>query len=239
MTDKVCRHGNKEALQGLESRVYTYELDHTDQLCVELVGFENLEPPEVMYLNTLRAGLDYLNGLVEEEEARIANEDDPSGYDASIQLMTCIFGWYSVTASDYVRTVGRILHKENKEKVLEYQKRVIPIVYHWRNKVGAHGTFAIPPFEHILEVDISDNDDRDLAYSKFTKAARDQIYSNFPPPHVQLRDSVFVAGMLLGVPSPTGNSHWEDMTWSLTRTHQELSKRYPTLKPLITQSHND
>ena len=239
MPDKDCRHGNKEALQGLEPRVYTYELDHTDQLCVELAGFDNLEPPEVMYLNTLRIGLDYLNGLVEEEEARVANEDDPSSYNANIQLITCIFGWYSVTASDYIGIVGRILYKGNKGKVDAYQKRVIPIVHHWRNTVGAHATFATPPFGHIIKADISDNEDRGLAYSKFARAARGQMYSTFPAPHVQFRDNVFVAGMMLGIPLPSGDSHVEDMTWSLTRTHKELTRRYPTLEPSIVQIHND
>ena len=67
-------------LQGLEPRIYTYTLDYADQLCVQLAGFEDFEPLEVIYLNTLRVGLDYLNGLVEEEEARVANEDVRSGY---------------------------------------------------------------------------------------------------------------------------------------------------------------
>ncbi len=210
----------------MEPRMYTYTLDYADQLCVQLVGFEGLEPFEVIYLNTLRVGLEYLNRLVEEEEARVANEDDPSGYYTNAQLITCIFNWYSVTACDYVKTVGRIFYKGNKGKVNAYQEKVIPIEYHWRNQVGAHGTFATPPFGHIVKVAIGVNEDHDLAYSKFAKAARGQMYSTFPAPHVQFRDSVFVAGMSLGIPSPSGEGHVEDMTWSLTRTHTALAKRY-------------
>jgi len=237
LPDEVCGHGNKEVLRGMEPRMYTYTLDYADQLCVQIAGFEYLEPLEVIYLNTLKVGLDYLNGLVEEEEARVAKEDDPSVYDANIQIMTCIFSWYSVTACDYVKTIGRIFYKGNKGRVDAYQERVIPIVYHWRNKVGAHGTFATPPFGHIVKVKIGDNEDRDLAYSKFAKAARGQMYSTFPAPNVQFRESVFVAGMSLGVPSPSGDGHVEDMTWSLTRIHTELAKRYwPHVQTLIPDS---
>ena len=50
------------------------------------------------------------------------------------------FHWYSISACQYVRTVGAIayLQDNSRPKPLEYVNSVIPEVKAYRDKVGAH-----------------------------------------------------------------------------------------------------
>ena len=223
---KDAEQGNVRMLRGMKPCRYTYPLDYVAKFQVHLEGFENLEPLEIDYLRTLEAGLDYLSALVKEKEAQASNTDHPWDDVADWKVITCAFNWYSVTACDYVKTVGRLVYPGDKKKVKEYLNRVIPLVYHWRDKVGAHATFAPTPFEGLIKFKIKDTDDVDLTHTKFVKAAKNQVFNQLPVPGINFVDNLFVAGILLGMPSPSADMHVEDMTWSLTRTHQELSRRY-------------
>src|SRR5947209_19466118 len=56
--------------------------------------------------------------------------NDPSFNGVPKTLLTCAFHWYSISATQYVRTVGAIAYKFDPSRPLppEYAKRVIPEV---------------------------------------------------------------------------------------------------------------
>ena len=221
------RRKSLENYKPLKPSIYTYALDYLDDLRVTLEGVEDYEPHPVAYLRTLREGLDHLNRLVKEKEVEAKSSDTPWPSESTEKLITCFFNWYSVTVCDYVRTIGRLAFSDDRKEVYRYLNDVIPVVYHWRRKIGAHATFEIlppkGPFEFIDKSKLRIPDD------KFVERAREQMYM-FPTiaPKVSLlyRENVFLAGAVLGVPLPSGDLHVEDMTWSVTHTHRELSKRY-------------
>jgi hypothetical protein len=120
-------------------------------------------------------------------------------------LVACAFHWYSVTACNYARLVGWLVNGGDIAKATEYLKHVIPGVYVWRNKVGAHFARTSPRKEDTPA---------DLAKSVI-----------FP---ISFDDDAFYASSLVRGMSSRGqkSSSRKDMRWSLTHTHQELARRY-------------
>ena len=57
-----------------------------------------------------------------------------------LDLLTCMYHWYAISACQYVRTIGAIAHRQDCTKELphSYVKRIIPEVLSFRDKVAAH-----------------------------------------------------------------------------------------------------
>ena len=79
----------------------------------------------------------------------------------NIELVTCCFGWFSVSLASYLRLIAlvRLIHentwtssdirqKANRSKIkkacIEYVKQTVPAVYTWRNKIAAHPALTDP-----------------------------------------------------------------------------------------------
>ena len=206
---------------------YPYTLDYIDDLQVDLEGHAEFEPFQVSHLRNLHAGLDFLSALVQEKQLQIEDSSPNWPDEDTVRLMTCVFSWYSVAACDYVRTVGRLAFEDDKRKTLKYLNKVIPNVYHWRRKVGAHATFVTLPIKGPVE--LIDRQEIDKSNEEFINDAKENLYSySFfaPMVHFSYSEKIFRAGTNLGVPLPSGELHVEDLTWSLTRVHRELTDRY-------------
>ena len=188
---------------------YIKVLDHCSNLKYEWpvsMGPSDLRP-ELNALSTLKTGLEHLNNLVQEREFSVATSNFPFdiAYDVEVnQLIACVFRWYSVAACDYVRTVGWLTKKGDDEQAKTYLDSVIPEVRYFRDKVGAHFSPSHPRKS-------------DTPSSKFFAENSDLV---------QFQDGVFVASGLNWKYKKLTGFESEDMTWSLTRTHTELAKRY-------------
>lgn len=122
-------------------------------------------------------------------------------------LLTCAFQWYSVTACQYVRTVGAIAYRVDQNRPLpqEYVDRVIPEVLAYRDKVGAHTAWA-------------------------TRNSRDnnaeRLASILPQP-TYTDDSFYVGGLTVGVRKAGKASTSQTIKpWSLCKVHQAFGERY-------------
>lgn len=174
------------------------------------------------YFNELRSleylvkGLTFLNAQVQKIEAEVMDGLDkrrkvfmignaPQLQGIPQDLVACAFHWYSVTACNYARLVGWLVNGGDTAKATKYVKCVLPEVYIWRNKVGAHFARTSPRKEDTSA---------DLAKSVM-----------FP---ISFDDDAFYAGSLrLAMTSKgQGSSTRTDMRWSLTHTHQQLASRY-------------
>ena len=215
------------------------EIDH-------IVGHHLAKEKVERYSNELRAleylstGLNFLNTQVSEIEAEVISRNEgvifegygnsPGLEDVPQDLVACAFHWYSVTVCNYALLVGWILNDGSSKKAKKYQKSVLENVLLWRNKVGAHFAQADP-----------------LKDDSFAVRTQSVI---FP---VGYRDGAFYSPPLtltFSSPSqehfrPDGIADWRwrllrrskagtissgpEMTWSLTRTHSELSQRYSHL----------
>ena len=127
-------------------------LDHIDNIMAPGNVFH--EPTnEYWALICLRHGMDFLyHRAVHCDQAvkQRVNPDgkmryfgggnDPSFYGISKTLLTCAFHWYSISACQYVQTVGAIAYKLDHRRPLPdyYLTKVIPEVFAFRNKVAAH-----------------------------------------------------------------------------------------------------
>ena len=191
-------------------------IDHIDNL--------ELQDDEVeQYFNELRSlqhlstGLSFLNDQVQRIEALVSGRLDndlvfeihgnaPQLDGIPQELVACAFHWYSVTACNYVRLVGWLASGGDTSESREYLKRVLPEVYVWRNKIGAH----------FARIDPREKEDTpaDLAMSVM-----------FP---ISFYDDAFFANrlMLTIVSKGQASSSRQDMSWSLTHTHKRLSSRY-------------
>ena len=170
-------------------------------------------------LKRLYAGLNYLYHHIRSLEDEVAARLGPGEHQVAgnhptfegipMSLIACSFHWYSVTACDYVRLVGWMTHQEDSKKALEYVKHVIPEVYLWRTKVGAHFTRSQPTKE--------DN-------------AADQQLSVMNP--IDYHTGSFHAGSaVFAIISPSVedsaiSKSKRSMMWSLTETHKTLAARY-------------
>ena len=192
-------------------------IDHIDKL-------ELSENQSDLYYNDLGAlgrlytGLDYLYHQIRSFEGEVTARLGPGEHHIAgnhpafegmpMSLIACSIHWYSVTACNYVRLVGWMTHQENSKKALEYVKHVIPEVYLWRNKVGAHFTRSQPMKE--------DN-------------VADQQLSVMNP--VDYHSGSFHAGSAVFAIISTSevkevSSSKQSMMWSLTKTHLNFSARY-------------
>ena len=193
-------------------------------MIIDYIDNLELQSDEVeQYFNELRSlqylsnGLSFLNDQVQGIEAivngRLDNDqvfeihgNAPQLSGVPQELIACAFHWYSVTVCNYVRLVGWLVSGGNTAESREYLKRVLPEVYLWRNKVGAH--FArIDPKEKV-------DPPADLAMSVM-----------FP---VSFYDDAFYANRLRLTITSKGqtSASRQDMSWSLTHTHEQLSSRY-------------
>jgi hypothetical protein len=124
-----------------------------------------------------------------------------------ITLLTCGFHWYSISACQYVRTVGAIAFRQDptRPRPGAYVENVIPEVLVFRNKVAAH--FA------GMTKNKDDNDAERLA--------------SLLPPITFENDSFHVGGITVGVQRDGNVSTSEDIKpWSICRVHEQLRRRY-------------
>ncbi|NLE89345.1 MAG: hypothetical protein GX602_00175 [Dehalococcoidales bacterium] len=129
----------------------------------------------------------------------------PQLYKIPQGLVACAFHWYSVSVCNYVRLVGWLGNDNDPKKAKDYLERVLPEVYLWRNKIGAH--FAITdPYKDDSEADLKTS-------------------TIFP---LSFEDNAFYASSLILSLNSKGKSSTsrQDMRWSLTKTHQMLTLRY-------------
>ena len=200
-------------------------LDHINNIVVPGDVFRSPEN-EFWTLVYLRHGLENLNSLMLKWEAKAAElaksgrrprlpgwegEDVEEyhlvGGPGPTTLLHCLFDWYSVTACNYVGTVGALAYEQDgtRPKPGPYTEAVIPEVYAYRNKVGAH-----------------------FAWSKNNKRdnTAEREYSVFPK--VSLMAGHYTVGsMTLGLKRSgvyTDSSAIEE--WSLTEVHRRLTERY-------------
>ncbi len=211
-------------------------IDHIDNLELqdEVVEQHFNEIGSLQYLST---GLNFLNAQVQKIEAEVIARlpDDqivimagnaPELEGIPQDLVACAFHWYSVTACNYVKLVGWLTHGGDSHQAGEYLRRVLPEVYVWRNKVGAHFARIDPHKE---------DSPADVAWSVMFPTGFEE--GSFWTDPIKL---MFASGERK--PAPPGVADWRwrllamsgrkitssrgDMKWSLTATHQHLTARY-------------
>ena len=189
-------------------------VDHLDpiELSEEIVSAHKNELHSLAYLSQ---GMDFLFRQVKTIEVKVAKQvgdkqvllfGNVPGYEwVPKGLVACTFHWYSVSACNFVRTIGWLGSDGNTTKALDYVRRVLPSVYIWRNKVAAHFAITDPK---------TDDSPADLAASVM-----------FP---IAYSDDAFITSPLTLAMSGGGSSSTSrsDMSWSLTKTHAELGERY-------------
>ena len=167
-------------------------------------------------LKYLWTGLSFLNYQVQKMETEVNNRLDenyqvfmlgnhPQLKGIPQDFIACAFHWYSVTACNYVKLVGWIINGGATVEAHKYLQDILPEVYLWRNKVGAH--FAqTAPREEDTPADLAKSVMFPIAFED------DAFYSN---------------SLVLGLKSgDQGSSSRQDMKWSLTHTHKQLVARY-------------
>ena len=192
---------------------------------------------EIRSLNYLATGLGFLNAQVQMIEAKVTArlpEDQivsmfgnaPELEGIPQDLVACAFHWYSVTACNYVKLVGWLSHGGNSDHASKYLQRVIPEVYLWRNKVGAH--FArIDPHKEDSPADLAASVMFPIGFiddSFRTTPIRLTLASGEPkptPPGIAPWRR-----RLLAMSGRQKTSSRRDMQWSLTDTHKRLASRY-------------
>jgi hypothetical protein len=190
-------------------------IDHVDDLQLadeEAKKYFN----ELRSLEYLAAGLHFLNAQVQSIEAVVRDRLDnklqvfmfgnaPQLQGIPQDLVACAFHWYSVTACNYARLVGWLVNGGDIGKATKYLMHVLPEVYVWRNKVGAHFARTSPRKEDTPA---------DLAKSVIFPISFDD-------------DAFYASSLVLGMSSSMQkSSSRKDMRWSLTHTHQQLARRY-------------
>ncbi len=193
-------------------------LDHIDQIVVPGNVFEN--PANEYYaLCCWWEGMELLSQQASKADQEAMRHINPDGMFERVvcagnigprniryTILNCIFQWYSVTACQYVRTVGAIAKKigPNGSSPWKYVKRVIPDVLDFRDKVAAHLAFSK-----------SDSRDGDA----------DRILSSLP--QIQFVRTRFVVGASRLTLSDGGNQSTAGFgcPWNVTEVHQELRKR--------------
>lgn len=144
----------------------TLTLDRLDGLAIERSTFPIKNLHALLYLPDGIHAMARLVRLKELEVLKNAGADlvlwMPPAQESS--MITNWFGWFSVSLISYLRLVRLLplmaekgwttsdlrLHRHRsliKSECAEYIKKVVPAVYHWRNKIGAHTAFS-DPFEH-------------------------------------------------------------------------------------------
>lgn len=192
-------------------------LDYIDKITVS--GNPFAEPANEYYaLLCLRTGLEFLNRQVEKYDWIALKQLDPNKQYFSFgnsplltgipyQLLTCAFHWYSISACQYVRTVGAIAYSQDNSRPLppEYTKSVIPEVLAFRDKVAAHFAWS----------------------SKHSKDNEAERLASIIPQVSFSKDTFQVQALTVSKVSRGKSSDSKVMhPWSITKIHQRLRERY-------------
>lgn len=193
-------------------------IDHIDNLKLTDSQVRN-SYNELHSLDYLAKGLEFLYDQVQKLEGevikRVGNDRQVYLYGNArefrgipLGLVACAFHWYAVTVCNYVKMVGWLANGGNSKKAREYMERVLPQVYLWRNKVGAH--FA----RHTPKLTGKNKDTpADLAMSVM-----------FPIGFIN--DAFYASPFKLSLRQSGRLSTTQNMQWSLTHTHRALIPRY-------------
>ena len=191
-------------------------LDYIDKIIVD--GNPFTEPTNEYYaLLCLRSGLDFLYHQAKKCDQIALQKLDPKkqygGYvegllpEPTMRLIACAFQWYSVSACQYVKTVGVISYRQDliRQTPDEYVDKIIPEVKVFRDKVGAHYSWGTKHKE--------DNEAERLA--------------SIIPPVAWFKDSFQVQVFTVNIVRSGKRSTSKDMKpWSITEIHQRLRERY-------------
>jgi hypothetical protein len=195
----------------------TTTLDYIDNITVK--GNPFAEPANEYYaLLYLKTGLDFLYRQAEKCDQIALKQLDPKKQYFSFgnsplltgipyKLLTCAFHWYSISACQYVRTVGAIsyLQDNSRPRPPGYTKSVIPEVLAFRDKVSAHFAWSS---QHE-----QDNEAERLA--------------SIIPQVVWCKDTFQVQVFIISKTSSGKSSNSKIMQpWSITKIHQRLRERY-------------
>lgn len=194
-------------------------LDHIDKINVLGSVFE--EPAnEYWALVCLREGMEFLYRQALRFDQTLKQRINPAGNvrffnmgnlpdfpQLPMKLLTCAFHWYSVSACQYVRTVGAIAFQQDhtRPRPKAYVEKVIPDVLIFRNKVAAH-------------------------FAGMTKNKEDndaERFASLLPPITFEDDSFHVGGFTVGLHLDGKASTSEAIKrWSICRVHEQLRTRY-------------
>lgn len=193
-------------------------LDHIEGITVPGKVFE--EPAnEFWQLLRLWQGMEFLYRPAKKLDGATAPQSDPdkkfkmfASANALIDgltsaLLTCSFDWYSISATQYVRTVGAIAYRQNNScpTPIEYVDQVIPEIKIYRDKVAAHFAWGT---QH-----------------KNDKPAERQI--SVIPNLSFSNDTWVISGLMLT--KKTGDKISDSSAlqpWSISKVHEQLRKRY-------------
>ena len=189
-------------------------LDYINDITVS--GNPFTEPTNEYYaLLCLRNGLDFLFRQAVKCDQIAQKQLDPKkktfifGNIPGIpyELLTCTFHWYSVSACQYVGTVGTIAYLQDDSRPIppEYIKTVIPEILAYRDKIGAH-----------------------YAWSKKSKKDNEaEKLASIIPQVSFFKDTFQVQGFRISKTSGGKSSSSEALQpWSIVNIHQLLQKRY-------------
>ena len=197
----------------------TTVLDHIDNIVVP--GKVFAEPNnEYWALLCFWEGMEFLYGLskkCDEAVKRSLNPDDKwrvvamgnlSGLNqVPKNLLNCSYHWYSITACQYVRTIGAIASRQDtsRPKPLAYIESVIPDLKVFRDKVAAHLSF-------------STNNDKDND--------AERLFSVLPAPAFE-NDCFNMGAFTVTLKNENGTQTSSAIkSWNLCKVHEELRKRY-------------
>ncbi|MHC4174055.1 MAG: hypothetical protein ACYTBX_11660 [Planctomycetota bacterium] len=194
-------------------------LDHMDNIVVPGLVFKN-PTNEYWALICLRDGMNFLYRQAkccdDAIKSRVNPKDNikymgignlPEFQGIPKSLLTCSFHWYSISACQYVRTIGTIAYQNDntRPKPLEYTQRVIPDILAFRDKVGAHFAWTTKHKQ--------DND-------------AERIMSILP--QLTFNDNSFHVGSIsLSLKKDDKISKSETVkAWSICKVHEKLQERY-------------
>ena len=175
---------------------------------------------ELRAVEEYAAGLGLLNRQAVAAEEAVRKQLDPRVEVASIfgnsplfdgldmRVLNCIFGWYAVTACNFVQTIGWLQREfdDTKAKPMDYRNEVLGPVAAWRDKVGAHPAA--------------------VCNSRWDNDA-ERVFSVIPQVSWE-RDGFKAAAMAVGV-TRGGKSTTSDegiKPWSVVETHAILACRF-------------
>lgn len=197
----------------------TTTLDHFDNISVPGDVFKQ-PANEYWALVCLWTGMEHLYRQVSHCDETVRQRVNPDGnhkvagfgnlpeLDAvSKPLVTCAFHWYSISACQYVRTVGAIAHRldDSRPRPRDYAEGIIPEVLAFRDKVAAHFAWTT-----------QNNNDN----------AAERLASVMPPLSV-VDDALHVGALTLRVSRGGQASNSDAISpWSLCRVHERLRERY-------------
>ena len=212
-------------------------IDHADNLELKDEDAERYfnELRSLQYLST---GLNFLNTQVRRIEAvvnaRLEKDqvvfmcgNAPELQGIPQDLVACAFHWYSVTACNYVKLVGWLLNGGDTAEANRYLQHVLPEVYVWRNKVGAH--FArIGPREEDTPADLAKSVTFPISFDDDAFYVNSLVLTMSSGGQERPRPQGIAdwRWRLLGMSGRERISSRKDMRWSLTHTHERLSSRY-------------